>query len=227
MHVKIGPYLSWYGPYQIAELLMFWKDKDDDTVHNFGTWLAEDKDGNETWLAKLCQKIHDKRKRKVKIHIDKYDVWSMDDTLAMIILPMLYKLKDCKHGSAMVDLEDVPDSMRYTNTEDYSDQYTFDFYHNDAELNSQNIQCDLHNRWDWVMDEMIWAFEQLQPDYDWEDQYWKVKPEMGVEKDNDSGMREIKWKVNGECDWEGMRKHSDRINNGLKLFGKYYRGLWD
>ena len=227
MYVKIGPYLSWYGPYQIAELLMFWKDKDDDTVHNFGTWLAEDKDGNETWLAKLCQKIHDKRKRKVKIHIDKYDVWSMDDTLAMIILPMLYKLKDCKHGSAMVDLEDVPDSMRYTNTEDYSDQYTFDFYHNDAELNRQNIQCDLHNRWDWVMDEMIWAFEQLQPDYDWEDQYWKVKPEMGVEKDNDSGMREIKWKVNGECDWEGMRKHSDRINNGLKLFGKYYRGLWD
>ena len=227
MKVSIGPYLDWIGPYQIAERIMFWKDKDDDTVFNFGRWLAEDKDGNETWLANLCQKIHNKRKRKVKIHIDKYDVWNMDSTLATIVLPMLYKLKECNHGSAMVDLEDVPDSMRYTSTEDYSDQNTFDFYHNDVELNMQNIQCDVHNRWDWVMGEMIWTFEQMQPECDWEEQYWKVKPELDFRRDTEEGFHEVQWKVKGDCDWEGMREHSDRINNGLKLFGKYYRSLWD
>jgi hypothetical protein len=28
-------------------------------------------------------------------------------------------------------------------------------------------------------------------------------------------------------DYEGMRKHEERIQEGLELFGKYYRHLWD
>jgi hypothetical protein len=28
-------------------------------------------------------------------------------------------------------------------------------------------------------------------------------------------------------DVEGYQAHSKRIDNGLRLFGKYYRGLWD
>ena len=28
-------------------------------------------------------------------------------------------------------------------------------------------------------------------------------------------------------DSEGYTKHQERINNGLRLFGKYYRALWD
>jgi hypothetical protein len=30
-----------------------------------------------------------------------------------------------------------------------------------------------------------------------------------------------------EFDMEGYKKHNDRITEGLILFGKYYRGLWD
>ena len=26
---------------------------------------------------------------------------------------------------------------------------------------------------------------------------------------------------------DGLRLYNDRINNGMRLFGKYYRGLWD
>ena len=29
------------------------------------------------------------------------------------------------------------------------------------------------------------------------------------------------------CDWEGRKKVEERINNGFRLFGKYYQGLWD
>jgi len=62
------------------------------------------------------------------VKIDRWDTWSMDHTLAKIILPMLKQLKDTKHGSAIVDLEDVPEELRGTSTPDYDDQLTFDFY---------------------------------------------------------------------------------------------------
>jgi len=39
--------------------------------------------------------------------------------------------------------------------------------------------------------------------------------------------RTVKWKVEGELDREGLKAHNDRIDNGLKLFGKYFRTLWD
>jgi hypothetical protein len=50
---------------------------------------------------------------------------------------------------------------------------------------------------------MIWAFEQICDD------------------DHDAQFH-----TNG-FDVEGYQKHNDRINNGTRLFGKYYRGLWD
>ena len=28
-------------------------------------------------------------------------------------------------------------------------------------------------------------------------------------------------------DREGIKAYNERINNGMRLFGKYYRGLWD
>ena len=37
--------------------------------------------------------------RTEKIHIDPWDTWSMDYTLALIILPMLNQLKESKHGA--------------------------------------------------------------------------------------------------------------------------------
>ena len=187
MKVYIGPYKNWFGPHQLAEKICFWAKKDrvdeygfadyPDYVFKLGEWLAYGKwrgvddiprskeslfihDEPETWLYRLMQWYENKRKRDVKIRIDPYDTWSMDHTLAMIILPMLKQLKETKHGSPLVSLEDVPEYMRATNTEDYDDQMTFDFY-NDPELCKQNVQCDVHDRWAWVLDEMIWAFEDL------------------------------------------------------------------
>ena len=37
----------------------------------------------------------------------------MDRTLAHIIIPMLKQLKETKHGSAMVDDEDLPPHMQH------------------------------------------------------------------------------------------------------------------
>jgi hypothetical protein len=225
MKVNIGNYINWIGPYQIAEVLCWWaKDVPDEHglldkpewVHDFGTWLAETKTGEDSWLTRFCNWIHSKRNRKVKIRIDKYDTWNMDSTLALLILPMLKQLKETKHGSQLVDMEDVPEHMRYTTTEDWDAQSTFDFYNLP---NSQNIQCDLHDRWDWVMDEMIWTFEQLN-DPNGDSQFYD---HSAMDKTLPLSKQLQKMKV----DYLGLNAYNDRIDNGLKLFGKYYRGLWD
>jgi len=252
MKVYIGAPKSWFGPYQLAEKLMFWvpKEKDEygfphtaERVHKFGEWLAHGKidpepevgeitqmweDRPTTWIYKFLSWI-DKLKNKVPreyIKIDRWDTWSMDHTLAPIILPMLKQLQETKHGSQVVDLEDVPDFMRTTTTEDYDDQLTFDFYKEELTSEEMFSSYDVHDRWNWVLNEMIFAFASI--DNDWEDQF-------------ESGESDLRWKkLENGCsemirgpndtkvyDWEGRQKYQERISNGFRLFGKYFQGLWD
>ena len=49
--------------------------------------------------------------RDIQVQIDPWDTWSMDHTLAHIILPMLKQLRNTKHGSPNVDNTDVPEYL--------------------------------------------------------------------------------------------------------------------
>ena len=155
------------------------------------------------------------RERKIKIQIDPWDTWSMDNTLAHIVLPMLKQLKATQHGAPNVDAEDVPEELRKS---ELVGEYDVDENH--------------FKRWEYVLDEMIFSFESKLTD--WEEQFWKVKPEidwedpMIPEKVVD-GLEayQLKWKTEGECDWEARTAYQTRITNGFRLFGKYYEGLWD
>ena len=49
-------------------------------------------------LFRPINRCWNNRPRKIKVHIDYYDVWSADHTLAMIIAPTLKKLKEHQHG---------------------------------------------------------------------------------------------------------------------------------
>lgn len=231
MKVYIGKYKNYFGPHGLAELLCFWvkkleqkdslgyvyKDKPE-WVFKLGEWFAygkwrgvddvkfdgqnlfKENDDKETWLYRLLQWVDSKRKRAAYVKIDQWDTWSMDTTLAMIVLPMLKQLKKTKHGSPNVDMQDVPEELRCHNTEDHDDQQTFKFY---TQYELTEGDKDIHARWDWVLEEMIWSFEQITSDG--ESEFYK----------------------NEVWDIEGHTKYNDRINNGVRLFGKYYRGLWD
>jgi hypothetical protein len=199
MKVKIGPYINWFGPYQLAELLCFWtKSKNEyglnkypDWVHNFGSNMAD------TWIEDFLQWVNSKRNRKIKIQIDKYDTWGMDHTLAMIIVPMLKQLRDTAHGyPANFDYED----------QNYGPQYQF-------KGEGWEFPDDGFERWKATIDEIIWAFEQV-IDEEWELQY------------HNNGL-ELPDSWTWDIDWIGIRQHQARIDNGLKLFGKYYENLWD
>ena len=56
------------------------------------------------------------RKNKAEtIVIDDYDVWNLDSTLALIIVPALKLLKKKKQGAPVVQNEDVPENpVSYT-----------------------------------------------------------------------------------------------------------------
>ena len=129
--------------------------------------------------------------QKTSIRIDKYDTWNMDDTLAPIILPMLKQLKETKHGAPIVDNVDVPEEFRMPE----------DWYEKHSTLGEVD---PMHfKRWDYVLDEMIWAFEQKCRD-DWMEDYHYNK-----------------W------DTDGANAHQARMSNGFRLFGTYFENLWD
>jgi len=222
MKVYISNYRDhWISPYTVLEKVFFWReiDYDEPLIDKLSNILNPISIG----LQKFLDFVHP---RIQYVKIDHYDTWNMDSMLSPIILPMLKQLKATKHGSGYIDLEDVPQNLRYTQTEDYDAQETFDFYKDES---TKKINCDIHVRYDWVLNEMIWAFEQLN-DGNWEDQYWIRSPEIDFTKHPEDEGKEVypvRWKVKGECDWEGRNKHQERINNGLRLFGKYYQTLWD
>jgi len=148
----------------------------------------------------------DRRKQKVKVRIDRQDTWSMDSTLAPIILPMLVQLKETKHGAPNVDPKDVPKELRPTTKWKKA-------YEGDGTTDPKFFE-----RWDWVMDEMIWAFEQKCRDH-WEEDYYGPYIES---KDKRELFGRFEW-----IDDEGRKKHQERMSNGFRLFGKYYEALWD
>ena len=154
-----------------------------------------------------------KKPKKVKIRIDKWDTWSMDHTLALIILPMLKQLKKYQHGSPYVEREDLPEELRYTTHKEWEDQLYFDFYH-DTQVEDNMV----HERWAWIMDEMIWSFEQIVRD---DDSEFFDHSEVNEKDSINDQMKDMK------VDWKGLNEYHDRIENGLRLFGKYYKGLWD
>ena len=249
MKVKIGPYKDWFGPYQLAETLCFWAKpvKDEwgiedkpNWVHNFGEWLAHGSvapeptkenpvslwrdDRPETLLYKFLSWLHSKKVRRVEVLIDKYDTWSMDSTLAYIVLPMLEQLQKTKHGAPFVDDEDVPKELRSTSAPPLSKE--------DKDVGATD---DNHfKRWDWVLDEMIFAFKS-KIDEDWTQQFysgthdWYSEASTFDEATGKPLLFELKRGPNdtSKIDMKGMKAYQKRISNGFRLFGKYYENLWD
>jgi len=185
----------------------------------YGFEWPDNKAIHETRFERLLEKLEDsiqsvynvfnrvwfdRRTQKVKVHIDPWDTWSMDHTLAHIIVPMLIQLKETKHGAPYVDPKDVPIGLPPSKKTKKQKQ--------------NNETDDTHfNRWDWVLNEMIWSFEQKCLDNGWEEAYYKYEADETAQ----FGLKCI-WR-----DDEGRNAHQERMSNGFRLFGKYFESLWD
>ena len=180
MNKKYG-HVSWPTEYTRFERCLDWLDDRIQDFYNIFNWL---------WF--------DRRQQKIKVHIDPWDTWSMDHTLADIVLPMLIQLKETKHGSPMVDDADVPHLPKQGNTS--NEGYQYDLFDSDEQDELFWDQYD--QRWNWVLNEMIYAFD------------------CKANKDEVYMRFDIK-------DRDAIDKEQDRISNGFRLFGKYYEGLWN
>ena len=209
MKIYMGPYRS-RAISNIHTNYMHWKHgrhEWEDNTNRFEHALEKFEDGLQWVYNHTINLILDKRPgQKIKVRIDNYDTWSMDHTLAPIILPMLKQLKETKHGAPMVDMKDVPKELRATKKQ-------LDAYGKNGEVDPKHFE-----RWDWILDEMIWAFEQKNRDR-WEEDYYGPYIES-----------EDKRELFGRFEWiddEGRQKHQERMSNGFKLFGTYFENLWD
>jgi hypothetical protein len=241
MKIYINKYKEhWISPYTILDYMFFWTDWSKCSRNTNIQSALDELDGKykyiehpewvEKWsdrltpISKAIQWVWDKIDRKIDyVKIDRWDTWSMDSTLAPIILPMLKQLQATKHGAPNVTDEDVPEYLRSHMAQ--PKEYEWD------------TDSLWHTRWDWVLNEMIFAFEMKARD-DWSSEFHSGEIDvrwMPVDADGNEvpkGQHKHYKMEKGPNDThvydaEGAQRVQDRITNGFRLFGRYYESLWD
>lgn len=228
MKVYIGPYVPWHSGRRLEEWYI--KKRHNKPYWDYNTAEGDRLDRFVYWcmtkvvfpiLRNTINRFYDWKGRKVNIRIDKYDTWSMDHTLALIIHPMLLQLKETKNGGPHVDDEDVPEELRSTSARELTQE----------EKDNGHTDDNYFKRWDYVLDEMIFAFESSLDDK-WEDKYFTgTSDTVWEEVEIADGVKGYQMKEGPNhtrhFDKEGYDKELARIQNGHRLFGKYYMNLWD
>jgi len=237
MKIYISKYRDhWISPYTILDYIFFWTEWSKWSRHKGILTLEQESkyvehpEWVEHWSDRLepisrgIQWVLDRVHPRIQyVKIDRWDTWSMDHTLADIVLPMLRQLQETKHGAPFVDDADVPEHLRSTAAPPKENEWDTDDNH--------------FKRWDWAIGEMIFAFEMKARD-DWEAEFhsgeidilWVPVDAAGNEVTKGEHKHyEMKRGPNDThvYDAEGARRVQERISNGFRLFGKYYEALWD
>ena len=226
------PRSHWISPYTMLDYAFFWtawsKCSRDRRIRS----LEQERDyvehpaWVERWsnrlepISRAIQWILDRVHPAITyVKIDRWDTWSMDYTLSPIILPMLRQLKENQHGAGFVDDEDVPEELKSTSAP--------------AKENEWDTDANHFLRWDYVLNEMIFAFDHKADD-SWEDAFRSGEHDLiHVPCEWDEAGRPTMYQMKEgpnntyKCDYEGMQVVEARIQNGFRLFGRYFQNLWD
>lgn len=222
MKVYINKYRShWLSPYTILEKVFFWReiDYDEPVIDRWSDRLNPICEG----LRRVLDFVHPKINY---VKVDRWDSWSADHTLSQIALPVLQQLQATKNGAPHVDDFDVPEHLQSTAPgarDNCKEEWDIDDNH--------------FKRWDWVLGEIIFA-HQSKVDDSWEEQFWSGEwgKEKWIKSDSEypnpvTGKMEAVYQMettgDRTCDWDGYNAYANRIQNGFRLFGKYYSSLWD
>lgn len=147
--------------------------------------------------------------KKIKIDVHDNDLRQLDIVLAPLLQKCLIELKKNKNGTPYVDYSDIPEHLR--TPEDLSESATHDGAWSEK-------------AWDWILDEMIWAFGQIITD--WEEKYCYGNFERQLAPHGKNFTFERGEGDNFYTDLDGKANHSNRMIKALTLFGKYYVSLW-
>lgn len=217
MKVYLGPYIDprrcrIHSRYMDKKYDCYWPNEREWT--KFENFLLKLENAIQYVYKHTINRNINSKNRKEKVRIDNYDIWSADYTIALIVLPLLKKLREEKHGYPWVDNEDVPEELRSDKATPVEGEWEWD----------ENTP----KRWDWVLNEMIYTFECCVDD-EWDNQFYSGQSDYTWEPTEDGEYYQAKEGTNHtfKVDREGMEKAWDRRKNGLRLFAKYYHNLWD
>ncbi len=153
--------------------------------------------------------------RKNEVKLDHYDSWSADWTIAQIAAPLLVQLQETKRSAPWVDDEDVPEELRSTSCAPKENEWDTDE--------------NWFKRWDYVLQEMIYAMQEIANDKENEPKMYKHVGDIEFgDIDEATGLGEIKSlgvERIPEME-ESNRQYHERVQRGCVLFGKYFQNLW-
>lgn len=156
----------------------------------------------DSWLDQLLLWIDSKRNRKVKIVIDDFDTWNLDHTLALIIGAALKKFRKSYIRYQITEDDEINPALKKFK-KSYIGGYQI--------IGNDEVPVELHTDSD---------------------------PYTGHISEEEETKYVAKWKyIIDEMIWSfdyildddkiETQEGEDRCHNGLRLFAKYYRGLWD
>ena len=139
-------HVRFFGCYQLAEKLLGWLPKRKNVFGQevpvfadaLGAFLSTDRKGESSRLANLFQQLHNWRVRNNKdvIKLTGEDIWDAKVGLAKVISAVLNEFRKDPKTYVEVEEVDIPHHARYNGTIDYK------------------------AAWAYVLDEIVWAFEQ-------------------------------------------------------------------
>lgn len=235
MKVTIGPYEPWWVSHVHTDYMNKKYNYDwEKSTTLFEKFLEKLEDFLNNVYYYTANQIFKRKKRKIKVKIHHYDTWGMDNTLAYIILPMLKQLKATKHGSPYIDHEDIiPEHLRFSEREEKV--FNEGYWNKELNATEEEIKAasdKFHSQWNWVIDQMIWSFEQeLGEDADYKNYYDPYLPGE-LEQEEQEGLvdslfdKKFRMKM-GKFNNDKYKAYQERKQLGFTLFGKYYQALWD
>ena len=152
--------------------------------------------------------------RKNHVVCSETDAWEADWTIAQMVLPLLLQVKKDKRGAPVVDDVYVPEELRSTACA--------------PKENKWDTDDNWFKRYEYVLDEIIFAMQEIANDYENEpDMYEKVREMTLSEIDPNTMTGEIDTGLKIIPHMEALNKdYHARIQNGLKLFGVFFTSLW-
>lgn len=90
--------------------------------------------------------------RRIEIEVHDYDTWNLDHTLGLVIIAALKKYIETPHGAPYIPNEDVPPHL-----------------HRPDGIEEWSTDDSWHPRWEWVLNEMLFAFEHGNKDTDFDE----------------------------------------------------------
>jgi hypothetical protein len=147
------------------------------------------------------------------VQIDSYDSWSADWTIAQVAVPLLQQLQTQKQGAPFTNDEDVPDYLKSTSCAPKENEWDTDENH--------------FKRWEYILDEMVFAMQEIANNNENEPPAYKKVSDMVCEENEDGTFTMVTSGLERIPEMEVVnREYHERIKNGCRLFGVYFQCLW-